>query len=189
MSGQGPLTMPGGATGLAFVRTKFSQDLDETRPDIELVMGAGSLAGDRIGILRSLLGKIIIHNQLTSALATATYFLKCKSFILSSFVYSIKTLMKRDYQSWRVSVNWKITFSENKDNHFNFWWITWVFCYCRSNRWVVQEGVQFSPIYGEAAYFFFKPSFNSTAKRWPTDAPKSKLYGPPQNPFKLFRWS
>ncbi|PZC86971.1 hypothetical protein B5X24_HaOG201207 [Helicoverpa armigera] len=56
MSGQGPLTLPGGAAGLAFVHTKFSRDQDFTRPDIELVMGAGSLAGDAVGILRSLLG-------------------------------------------------------------------------------------------------------------------------------------
>lgn len=57
MSGRGPLTLPGGAAGLAFLHTKFSHDLDKTRPDIELVMGAGSLAGDAVGILRSLLGK------------------------------------------------------------------------------------------------------------------------------------
>ncbi|CAH1643572.1 unnamed protein product [Spodoptera littoralis] len=56
MQGRGPLTLPGGATGLAFVHTKHSYDVDQTRPDIELVMGAGSLAGDAMGILRSLLG-------------------------------------------------------------------------------------------------------------------------------------
>lgn len=56
MTGQGPLTLPGGAAGLAFLRTKYSHDLDKSRPDIELVMGAGSLAGDALGILRSLLG-------------------------------------------------------------------------------------------------------------------------------------
>ncbi|KAF9415367.1 hypothetical protein HW555_006957 [Spodoptera exigua] len=56
MQGRGPLTLPGGATGLAFVHTKYSYDVDQTRPDIELVMGAGSLAGDAMGILRSLLG-------------------------------------------------------------------------------------------------------------------------------------
>lgn len=57
MSGRGPLTLPGGAAGLAFVHTKHSRDVDTSRPDIELVMGAGSLAGDAIGILRSLLGQ------------------------------------------------------------------------------------------------------------------------------------
>ncbi|KOB70328.1 Uncharacterized protein OBRU01_15966 [Operophtera brumata] len=56
MAGRGPLTLPGGSTGLAFIRTKVSNDLSTTRPDIELVMGAGSLAGDLLGILRSLLG-------------------------------------------------------------------------------------------------------------------------------------
>ncbi|KAI5642505.1 GMC oxidoreductase domain-containing protein [Phthorimaea operculella] len=57
--GRGPLTLPGGAAGLAFTRTRFANDDHAaTRPDIELVMGAGSLAGDFLGILRSLLGKI-----------------------------------------------------------------------------------------------------------------------------------
>lgn len=57
MIGRGPLTIPGGAAGLAFFRTKISDDDAKSRPDMELVMGAGSLAGDFLGILRSLLGK------------------------------------------------------------------------------------------------------------------------------------
>ncbi|XP_072936242.1 glucose dehydrogenase [FAD, quinone]-like [Epargyreus clarus] len=56
LAGTGPLTLPGGAAGLAFMRTKYSTDLAEGRPDMELVMGAGSLAGDFLGILRTLLG-------------------------------------------------------------------------------------------------------------------------------------
>ncbi|XP_022115817.1 glucose dehydrogenase [FAD, quinone] [Pieris rapae] len=56
LAGQGPLTIPGGAAGLAFTRTQYANDLTEGRPDLELVMGAGSLAGDFLGILRSLLG-------------------------------------------------------------------------------------------------------------------------------------
>lgn len=60
MMGQGPLTIPGGAAGLAFTRTKYARDLAEGRPDIELVMGAGSLAGDLLGIIRSMLGMICI---------------------------------------------------------------------------------------------------------------------------------
>ncbi|CAH2210384.1 jg28008, partial [Pararge aegeria aegeria] len=55
MTGQGPLTIPGGAAGLAFTQTKYAQDLAKGRPDIELVMGAGSLAGDLLGIIRSML--------------------------------------------------------------------------------------------------------------------------------------
>lgn len=61
LAGRGPLTLPGGATGLAFSRTKFAYDDPvSTRPDIELVMGAGSLAGDLFGMLRSLLGNLIL---------------------------------------------------------------------------------------------------------------------------------
>ncbi|XP_045452674.1 glucose dehydrogenase [FAD, quinone]-like [Melitaea cinxia] len=56
MIGQGPLTIPGGAAGLAFTQTKYGKGLAEGRPDIELVMGAGSLAGDLFGIIRSMLG-------------------------------------------------------------------------------------------------------------------------------------
>ncbi|XP_063393236.1 glucose dehydrogenase [FAD, quinone]-like [Cydia fagiglandana] len=56
LAGTGPLTLPGGAAGLAFTRTRFSEDHAATRPDIEVVMGAGSLAGDMLGVLRGLLG-------------------------------------------------------------------------------------------------------------------------------------
>ncbi|CAK1599636.1 unnamed protein product [Parnassius mnemosyne] len=56
LTGRGPLTVPGGATGIAFSQTSIATDLSHGRPDIELVMGAGSLAGDLLGILRSLLG-------------------------------------------------------------------------------------------------------------------------------------
>ncbi|XP_023939067.2 glucose dehydrogenase [FAD, quinone] [Bicyclus anynana] len=56
MMGDGPLTIPGGAAGLAFTQTEFARDLAPGRPDIELVMGAGSLAGDLLGIIRSMLG-------------------------------------------------------------------------------------------------------------------------------------
>ncbi|KAG7304081.1 hypothetical protein JYU34_011011 [Plutella xylostella] len=57
LAGRGPLTLPGGAAGLAFLRTSLAADDPAPgRPDMELVMGAGSLAGDMLGILRSLLG-------------------------------------------------------------------------------------------------------------------------------------
>lgn len=56
MAGKGPLTLPGGAAGMGFTRTRFSEDHAVDRPDIELVMGAGSLAGDMLGVLRGLLG-------------------------------------------------------------------------------------------------------------------------------------
>lgn len=65
LAGRGPLTLPGGATGLAFSRTKFAHDDPAlTRPDIELVMGAGSLAGDFLGMLRSLLGNLKLFSFL-----------------------------------------------------------------------------------------------------------------------------
>ncbi|XP_073942091.1 glucose dehydrogenase [FAD, quinone]-like [Choristoneura fumiferana] len=56
MAGTGPLTLPGGAAGMGFTRTRFSEDHAADRPDIEIVMGAGSLAGDMLGVLRGLLG-------------------------------------------------------------------------------------------------------------------------------------
>lgn len=61
LAGRGPLTLPGGAAGLAFTRTSLAaSDPAQGRPDIELVMGAGSLAGDLMGILRSLLGNELL---------------------------------------------------------------------------------------------------------------------------------
>lgn len=52
----GPFTMPGGAEGIAFVKTKYSENLYDDYPDIELVMGGSGLNGDSSGIVRELLG-------------------------------------------------------------------------------------------------------------------------------------
>lgn len=57
----GPLTLPGGAEGVAFVNTRISNDvfddyLDPDVPDIELVLGAGALCGDTFGTLRRSFG-------------------------------------------------------------------------------------------------------------------------------------
>uniref|UniRef100_A0A336K688 CSON015437 protein n=1 Tax=Culicoides sonorensis TaxID=179676 RepID=A0A336K688_CULSO len=54
-NGKGPLTLPGGGEGIAFIKTNFSF-LPPEVPDIELVMGPGSLNGDTYGALRKLLG-------------------------------------------------------------------------------------------------------------------------------------
>lgn len=82
LAGRGPLTLPGGATGLAFTRTKFAyDDPAETRPDIELVMGAGSLAGDFFGMLRSLLGNLI------RLLYLPTYYIKRLIILKSSIEF------------------------------------------------------------------------------------------------------
>ncbi|XP_013195330.1 glucose dehydrogenase [FAD, quinone] [Amyelois transitella] len=57
LAGQGPLTLPGGSAGLAFSRTKYAyDDPSPTRPDVELVMGGGSIAGDLFGSLRATVG-------------------------------------------------------------------------------------------------------------------------------------
>lgn len=53
----GPFTLPGGAEGIAFVKTKFTAEDKDDYPDIELVMGTGGLNGDASGTLRELLGK------------------------------------------------------------------------------------------------------------------------------------
>nr|CAD7572698.1 unnamed protein product [Timema californicum] len=45
----GPLTIPGGAEALAFVRTKFAK---EGVPDVELVFGPGAYSSDTVGSLR-----------------------------------------------------------------------------------------------------------------------------------------
>ncbi|XP_030565116.1 glucose dehydrogenase [FAD, quinone] [Drosophila novamexicana] len=54
-AGQGPYTIPGGAEAFAFVRTP-SSSFAKDYADMELVLGAGSLSGDRFGTLRDLLG-------------------------------------------------------------------------------------------------------------------------------------
>ncbi|KAI8045070.1 glucose dehydrogenase [FAD, quinone] [Drosophila gunungcola] len=55
IAGQGPYTIPGGAEAFAFVRTPSSSFATDY-PDMELVLGAGSLSGDRFGTMRNLLG-------------------------------------------------------------------------------------------------------------------------------------
>ncbi|XP_054745768.1 glucose dehydrogenase [FAD, quinone] [Anastrepha obliqua] len=55
LEGRGPYTIPGGAEGFAFVRTPNST-VDKDYADMEIVLGAGSLSGDRMGSLRDLLG-------------------------------------------------------------------------------------------------------------------------------------
>nr|CAD7404919.1 unnamed protein product [Timema cristinae] len=45
----GPLTIPGGAEALAFVRTKFAK---KGVPDVELVFGPGAYSSDTVGSLR-----------------------------------------------------------------------------------------------------------------------------------------
>lgn len=57
----GPLTIPGGAEGIAFLQTKYSngsrpEDPDYGWPDLEIVFGPGALTGDTVGSLRMGLG-------------------------------------------------------------------------------------------------------------------------------------
>lgn len=55
ISGTGPLTSPGGAEGIAFMKLDNSP-LPSDYPDIEVVMGAGALSGDISGTLRKMIG-------------------------------------------------------------------------------------------------------------------------------------
>jgi len=57
----GPLTIPGGAEGIAFIQTKYingsqPEDPDYGWPDLEIVYGPGALTGDTVGSLRTGLG-------------------------------------------------------------------------------------------------------------------------------------
>lgn len=52
---RGPLTLPAGAEGIAFVKTNISF-MPADYPDIELVMGLGSFTGDESGFLRNVFG-------------------------------------------------------------------------------------------------------------------------------------
>lgn len=52
---RGPLTLPAGAEGIAFVKTNISF-LPADQPDIELVMGIGAFTGDDSGFLRNVFG-------------------------------------------------------------------------------------------------------------------------------------
>lgn len=52
---RGPLTLPAGAEGIAFVKTNLTF-LPPDQPDIELVMGIGAFTGDESGFLRNVFG-------------------------------------------------------------------------------------------------------------------------------------
>lgn len=52
---RGPLTLPAGAEGIAFVKTNITF-LPPDQPDIELVMGIGAFTGDDSGFLRNVFG-------------------------------------------------------------------------------------------------------------------------------------
>lgn len=61
MNRNGPLTLPGGAEGIAFIQTKYSngsqpEDPEYGWPDLEIVYGPGALTGDTVGSLRMGLG-------------------------------------------------------------------------------------------------------------------------------------
>lgn len=55
-NGKGPMTIPGGAEALAFIKTKRSVNKDDDYPDIEFVLGAGGFNNDFYGSLRNLFG-------------------------------------------------------------------------------------------------------------------------------------
>lgn len=68
LRGTGPMTLPGGAEAVAFLRTPLAdaprpgdqddprQRLASQRPDLELVFGPGALPGDTGGSIRSSIG-------------------------------------------------------------------------------------------------------------------------------------
>lgn len=53
--GSGPLTLPGGAEAIGFIKTNTSY-IGPDEPDIELVMGPGALNKDEFGVMRKLAG-------------------------------------------------------------------------------------------------------------------------------------
>lgn len=55
IDGSGPYTIPGGAEALGFVKTSNSSSGSDY-PDVEIVIGAGGLGGDRSGSLRNMIG-------------------------------------------------------------------------------------------------------------------------------------
>uniref|UniRef100_A0A182YRI4 Uncharacterized protein n=1 Tax=Anopheles stephensi TaxID=30069 RepID=A0A182YRI4_ANOST len=55
LHGRGPFTSPGGAEGVAFVKTNISFTPSDY-PDIELVMGTGAYNNDESGTLRATIG-------------------------------------------------------------------------------------------------------------------------------------
>lgn len=54
-SGRGPLTIPGGAEGIGFVKTKYSRE-DDDYPDIELVLAASGINHDLFGFYQRISG-------------------------------------------------------------------------------------------------------------------------------------
>lgn len=103
-NGRGPYTVPGGAEGIAFVKTKYASEFgDELTshpdyPDMELVMGNGALSGDESGALRRLVG------------VTEEFYNKVYRGIKNTDAFSIVPIIMRPFSRGRVMLKSKNPF-------------------------------------------------------------------------------
>lgn len=107
------MTVPGGAEALAFIKTKYTAQIDDDYPDMELVLGAGALNGDIFGSFRQLL-----------AIPDRTY-QKVYLPLFGKSAFSIATVLLRPRSRGRVTLrdsnpfHWPVVqpnyFSEHED--------------------------------------------------------------------------
>ncbi|EAA07534.5 AGAP002552-PA [Anopheles gambiae str. PEST] len=89
--GRGPFTSPGGAEGVAFVKTNISFTPSDY-PDIELVMGTGAYNNDESGTLRATIG-------FTDQFYHSTY-----GSILGKHAFSVSPVLMRPKSRGRISL-------------------------------------------------------------------------------------
>lgn len=92
INSKGPYTIPGGAQGLAFVKTRYASNENDDYPDIELVLGSGALNGDLYGSLRNLLG---IPDE---------FFRRVYGTVLNQPAFSIAPILMRPKSKGRVAL-------------------------------------------------------------------------------------
>ncbi|KAK5649695.1 hypothetical protein RI129_000724 [Pyrocoelia pectoralis] len=132
LNSKGPLTIPGGAEALAFVKTDLNTYLDDV-PDLELVLGSGGLNNDFFGSLRKVFN---FPNKL---------FYNVYGPIVLSPAFSISTVLLKPKSRGRVRL---------KDNN----WMSEPLIYLNyfadeSDVNVMVEGFKYAKVVGESKRF------------------------------------
>lgn len=91
-NGKGPMTIPGGAEALAFIKIKRSVNKNDDYPDVEFVLGAGGINNDFYGSLRNVMN---IPNKV---------FYDAYGPVLFTPAFSIGTILLRPRSKGRVTI-------------------------------------------------------------------------------------
>ncbi|EDS37178.1 glucose dehydrogenase [Culex quinquefasciatus] len=132
LNGRGPFTIPGGAEGVAFVKTNVTF-LPPDYPDIELVLGTGAFNNDESGSLRAAFG------------FTKEFYEKTYSSIAGQHAFAISPVLMRPKSRGRISLKSK--------NPFHWPRMEGNFYQNYDDLVVLREGVKLAVRIGESSKF------------------------------------